>query len=50
MLPPYVFKRQGSITLDLLDISGNPNLIQVVFSGKKIFASQTAGAAAPTQR
>jgi hypothetical protein len=50
MLPPYVFKRQGSITIDLVNAVAGPNVIQVVFSGKKIFASQTAGAAAPTQR
>jgi hypothetical protein len=39
MLPPYVFKRQGSITIDLTDTSGAPNTIQIVFSGKKIFAA-----------
>ncbi len=39
MLPPYVFKRQGSITIDLTDTSAAPNTIQIVFSGKKIFAA-----------
>lgn len=37
MLPPYTFKAQGAITIDLVDTSGAPNTIQIVFSGKKIF-------------
>lgn len=45
MLPPYVFKRQGSIILQLTDVSGAPNTIQVVFSGKKIFPTPQSGSA-----
>ncbi len=45
MLPPYTFKRQGSIQLDVTDTSGNPNTIQIVFQGKKIFPSQQSGSA-----
>lgn len=49
MLPPYVFKRQNSIGLDITDTSGAPNTIQIVLAGKKIFPSVTAGAAAPVE-
>jgi hypothetical protein len=45
MLPPYVFKRQGSIQLVITDTSGANNTIQVVFSGKKIFPTPTSGSA-----
>lgn len=50
MLPPYVWKRQGSIILDLTDTSLAPNTIQIVFSGKKIFPTPVAGAAGVIQR
>jgi hypothetical protein len=50
MLPPYVWKRQGSISLDLTDTSGAPNTIQIVFSGKKIFPTPISGAAGAIQQ
>lgn len=50
MLPPYVWKHQGSIILDLTDTSGAPNTLQIVFSGKKIFPTPTSGAAGVIQR
>lgn len=50
MLPPYVWKRQGAINIELTDTSAAPNTIQIVFSGKKIFPTPTSGAAGVIQR
>lgn len=50
MLPPYVWKREGAISLELVDTSAAPNTIQIVFSGKKIFPTPVSGSAGVIQR
>jgi hypothetical protein len=45
LLPPYTFRRQGSIGLTITNTSGADNDIQIVFSGKKIFPTLASGAA-----
>jgi hypothetical protein len=49
MLPPYTFQQQGSIGVTLGDFSGATNVVQLTFTGKKIFPSQTASSAGDIQ-